>query len=349
MNTNIVSLLSLSNTGCTFLDWSILFLSGKTEFYNFVKQQYIPLVDNPVTELNAHAHKKNHLNSVKSNKSAIERFLSLHSGLLTLYPVRIDYEAAAKACGVDLNTVHNVENTKKIINYQAQDFKELWEYLHSINSKIIYIEDDPNLILVQSEPRSIDRKLTSNGATTVAELDHEYQSLFYHNSMQTWKDLSLQNIWDERERRALDIRPFASVLDIITVKLPFDTPHLRLTTSEFWNQGEMTIRRVFNYCQLDIDSTRWEDWKIIYNKWKGTLNDRISFCYRLPTILNATINGWYYNIGELTFIQEVIIQHCLIYKYNLNLKTWQLTKFPTNTQDLHKLLEPNIHPIPKIY
>ena len=39
----------------------------------------------------------------------------------------------------------------------------------------------------------------------------------------------------------------------------------------------------------------------------------------------------------------------LIYKYGLNLKTWQLEKFPNNTKQLHELLEENIHPIEKIY
>ena len=47
--------------------------------------------------------------------------------------------------------------------------------------------------------------------------------------------------------------------------------------------------------------------------------------------------------------QEAIVQHILIYKYNLNLKNWQLKKFPDNTQDLHKLLETNIHPTKILY
>jgi hypothetical protein len=45
---------------------------------------------------------------------------------------------------------------------------------------------------------------------------------------------------------------------------------------------------------------------------------------------------------ELDLLQEAIIQQKLIKNYNLNLQNWQLDKF-TNTQQLHKLLEPNVH------
>ena len=62
--------------------------------------------------------------------------------------------------------------------------------------------------------------------------------------------------------------------------------------------------------------------------------------------MKCIVNGWYKELPELTFDQEVIIQHALIYKHNLNLKTWQLSKF-TNTKQLYQLLEPNIHDLSK--
>jgi hypothetical protein len=70
----------------------------------------------------------------------------------------------------------------------------------------------------------------------------------------------------------------------------------------------------------------------------------LQFEYNYKHIVESIVNNWSYPI-DLTFDQEIVIQHCLIYHYGLNLKTWQLEKFPNNTQDLHKLLEPNIHPL----
>ena len=63
-------------------------------------------------------------------------------------------------------------------------------------------------------------------------------------------------------------------------------------------------------------------------------------------IINYIIEGYELNLDKfnLDLVQEAAIQHELIYKHNLNLKTWQLTKF-TNTRQLHNLLEPNIHPL----
>ena len=48
-------------------------------------------------------------------------------------------------------------------------------------------------------------------------------------------------------------------------------------------------------------------------------------------VFDAIVHNWYYEIDNLTFEQEVIIQHCLIYQHGLNLKTRQLEKFPSNT------------------
>ena len=65
------------------------------------------------------------------------------------------------------------------------------------------------------------------------------------------------------------------------------------------------------------------------------------------SILNESkaYNDYDYALPRLTLKQESIIQHCLIYWHNLNLKTWGLTHFPNNARLLHQLLEPNIHTV----
>jgi hypothetical protein len=77
----------------------------------------------------------------------------------------------------------------------------------------------------------------------------------------------------------------------------------------------------------------------------------LNFCWNIDNICESIVNNYYLDIGayNLDFWQEAILQHILIYKYKLNLKNWQLEKFPTNTQALHKLLEPNIHPTEILY
>ena len=46
------------SVGCTFLDWSIHFLSGQNKFFNVDQRAWIDLAKNPLDTLNAHGHKK---------------------------------------------------------------------------------------------------------------------------------------------------------------------------------------------------------------------------------------------------------------------------------------------------
>jgi len=344
--------MSLNNAGCTFLDWSILYLSGQSQFYSFDHRQHVELTQDPVTLSNAHNHKKNHALGYEQNQQCIEEFLTNHTGLLTLYPTTLSMPETAAHCGIDIDSPEFAANIDgKIKQYALEDFKKLWLYLNSKQAKIVWIAEDPNLSLTHLTRRSTDAKIKSKGNTTVEELDQEFQDLFYQDSKHTWQSLGLVDIWDERERRALDLRPYTCTVyqPQAEAQMPFELPHLHITTAEWWTQGESVIRRVMQFCELDIDQNRWHSWKDTYSSWKDKMTNQLSFCYRLPTILDAIVNNWYYELGELSFVQEVAIQHYLIYKYNLNLKTWNLVKFPPNTQDLHKLLEPSIHSVPDIY
>ena len=97
------------------------------------------------------------------------------------------------------------------------------------------------------------------------------------------------------------------------------------------------------FLNIAIDVKVWDHWVDVYHNWQEMQLNILEFNINFDHIMNAIVNNWYYEIGDLTFEQEIIIQHCLIYQHGLNLKTWQLEKFPANAQDLHKLLEPNIH------
>jgi hypothetical protein len=348
----IVASMSLNSVGCTFLDWSILYLSGQDQFYSFNSKKYEILTSDPVTDNNAHGHKKNHALGSANNQQHIEEFLNNHSGLLTLYPAMSSMTQAAEHYSIDPISVEfaiGIGNQFK--DYVFDDFKNLWHYLDNKKAKIIWIADDPNLLLTHLTKRSSDTNLKGTGPTSFQELDQEFQELFYQDSIQTWQSLGLTDIWDERERRALDLRPHTYTMSdpVRESTIPFDLPHLHITTAEWWTQGEFVMRRVMQFCDLDIDQSRWDNWKDTYRRWASNMEKQLSFCYRLPSMLNAILNNWYYDLGELSFVQEVAIQHYLIYKHNLNIKTWQLSKFPRNAQDLHKLLEPNTHSVPNIY
>ena len=63
------------SVGCTFLDWSIHFLSGQDKFFSVDKNTWIDLINNPLNILNAHGHQKNHPSGFDSTKKFVEIFV----------------------------------------------------------------------------------------------------------------------------------------------------------------------------------------------------------------------------------------------------------------------------------
>lgn len=329
-----------SSVGCTFLDWSIHFLSGKNKFLNSNAKGWLDLVSDPLVNNNAHAHKKNHPSGFKETESII-KFLKEYNELVSYYPFPIRIESA----GADVN-IHNVptnsDEWQRIRNYQKDDYNRLLKYSESESAKIIFISLDNSLILYHRFTRSLDRLIyTNRPAKSIEEVRDTVDSLFFKESVEYWDKLGLNNIWDKRERLALCTRPLDHS-DLIAVDFSFD--HYWLDSRTWWQDGKRQIREIMNWLDISIDPNRFDTWITIYQNWQAIQFKALDFQYNCKHIIDCIINDWSYDI-DLTFDQEIVIQHCLIYQHGLNLKTWQLEKFPKNTQDLHQLLEPNIHKI----
>ena len=165
----------------------------------------------------------------------------------------------------------------------------------------------------------------------------EYDQIFFKDSK-----IQLVDIWDIRERRALapNVIKYRATVD----KVDLSFKHYWVDAQNLWYNGEREIEKIMLWIGLPIVPERFDTWKTIYHDWQKIQIDAVQFQYNYKHILESIVNNWSYPI-DLTYDQEVVIQHCLIYQYGLNLKTWKLEKFPNNTQELHKLLEPNIHPL----
>lgn len=338
----IFAVSSYQSVGCTFLDWSIHYLSGQQQFYN-VRQQWIPLSDNPVTPINAHGHLKNHPRGLENTKQHIE-ILSSINGTCSIYPVGMSYIDAAEALGISLNASTSSEDFKKIVSMTKNNFVEILEYICQRNIDLIYVNLVPEAALYCIESRSTESTVLKNPGkdTFYSKNDQqkEFEELFFKKSIDIWSDLKLTDIWDRREHLALCTRPLT--VDVSSGQL--SSRHLRIDSRLWWTVGEKVITQVLDYLNMPMDESRLSHWRSVYQEWQKPQLKSLDFVFNCQHIVDSIVNNWYYNI-DLTFEQEVVVQHCLIYQHNLNLKTWQLSKFPNNTQDLHKLLEPNIHPL----
>jgi hypothetical protein len=339
---------STQAVGCTFVDWSIHFLSGQTHYYNYELDQHIKLSENPVNKINSHGHDKNHPSGANELKVVLDHFDKiLKNTMCSAYPVPMHFDVAASHLNIPIDQINIPQYLEEIKNYILEDYNKFFNICEETNTKLVFVSSDPATIFYHQTVRSLDRFMTKpTKPNSVDDAFNEIQETFFKSSTQTWADLQLNNRWDLRERLALDSRPMHTLFD--DKNFDFYRPHLWINCQELWVNPIKTIKKIMDYLELTIDSNRYKSWIPICRTWQQIQVDILNFCYTHKHIVESVINNWDYKI-DLTFHQEVIVQHFLIYKYNLNLKTWNLDKFPDNTKKLHQLLETNIHVVPKIY
>lgn len=341
--TELVCCTSKYSVGCTFLDWSINYLKGESKFFNRTLG-WIDLVDDPVDLLNAHGHRKNHPGGFLETCEYVE-FIQKNSDFASLYPCPLLFYSAATALNQSLI---NIDDTawKKVVDYRNHDYNQLLQWLDQQGAKIIFVSANKTLPLyVNSEIRATKVALHHNNTPeSIDEIRQGIDLVFFQDSVNRWKEMGLDNVWDVRERLALDIRPFNPIEE----EVDFSINHYWVDCQELWFNGDKKIPEILDWLKIKIDPLRLDQWLYVYHKWRNLQLNTLSFQIKCDHIVKCIVNNWSHPIN-LTFNQEVIIQHCLIYQYNLNLKTWNLNKFPNNTKDLHFLLEENIHPVENIY
>lgn len=343
---------SVNSIGCTFLDWSIHFLSGQNKFYNIISG-WDKLSSNPISKENAHGHPKNHPSGYHTTLDVINHLKTVDGELLSLYPTIIHADTALKNLGLDINKVADEQSgvLQSVFEYQKDDYAKLILSCINNNIKTIYVKQNffplYNLFI-----RTLDRKLFEpKPAATTNELREEFLEVFFRpDDKNAWGDIfNNLPIWDQREAIALNIRPFKSYA--IDSKVNFSMPHFLIDAMDLWLNGKQKIIEVLDYLGLELNQQRYQSWLSIYDQWREIHLKILNFCWNVDYICESIVSNHYLDLRSynLDLWQEAIIQHILIYKYNLNLKNWQLTSFPKNTQDLHKLLEANIHSTEILY
>lgn len=336
---DVICVVSPFSVGGTFLEWSINFLSGKTQYFNLHKG-FIDLTRNPLEKFNAHGHEKNHPGGFNETCEFVQQ-LDGKTSFVSLYSFPITPLNASKNLGLDIANI-TPDDWVQINRYRLNDFNQMLSWLANKSAKIIYLSLDEDLsVYFNTEIRCFDALLSKDNKFESSEdLRKDKDLVFFKASCNRWDELGLTNTWDIRERLALSTRP----LEFTEFKPDLSVPHYWLGATELWGNGERKINDIMLWLGLAVDPSKVEPWKSVYRSWQQIIASSLEFQYQYKHIVEAIVNGWSYPI-DLTFDQEVVIQHCLIYQHNLNLKTWQLEKFPSNTLDLHKLLEINTHPL----
>lgn len=290
----IVSTTSSFGVGGTFVDWSLHYLSGQTQYFSVAEQRWIDLVHQPVTDNNAHGHKRNHPLGIEQVNYYIDQLNHVPH---------------------DLHSFYMLENYLK--DHTTRPAQHLLDVSQQHSIPVIYLHVPPHAVGYSWKKRN---NIANNEC-------HHYL-----------------HVWDQREKLALDLRPFDdSILlsDLSTANKSTIWVHCE----NLWQSPEHYMKDIMSRLSIDVNNSRYEKWILQADKWRQIQVDHTRFYRELDHIITCIVEGWHHPLEPLTLRQEAVIQHCLIYQHDLNLKTWGLDRFPNDTKLLHNLLEKNSHPV----
>jgi len=332
---SIVTVITDPSVGGTFLTWSLEWLSGKNFYFYFKNNDWLPLCDDPVKQINAHAF--------RPNKPT------------TLDQLHFCYDALRKIpnSGDHFVYFHNLANNTHSypVDPKIDESAVQLAYDHSQKCLLLNLSVQHPLYHCKQSGRSLHLKWESHECNaTFHEQNKDYVDYFFHQDQENWvTNLNLNEVWDQREFLALNFRPFE--VPRFNKSLFRGRECLLLTSEDCFFYLDSTIDQVFSYIGRDIDKSRWEHWCKIYKRWQSLHRDRMRFSWYFDEIIQAIIDGIKLDLSQfdLDLYREAALQHTLLYRHNLNLRTYKLEKF-IDTCQLHNLLEPNTyHKLAKIY
>lgn len=322
----MIAVLTDPAVGGTFVTWSLHYLAGHQEHFVAKTQSWQAVPDFPLTDKNSHNFTANHPLTAQEFDTVFNQLIN---------------QATDQFHSIYL---HNFIHTSQSLDENlVSKIKKIQQH----NNKIVMISGPKHMSLYHAayQSRSGSATLWQDTSRTSVDNDEIFQDFLQHffaDSLETWKNLQLHNIWDQREFIALNFD--FDQAQTIAPNLDPACQHYSINTLELWNTFDHGIKKLFEYLELDISVSRWTNWTHVYQQWRCMHFQRMQFAWYFDAIVDGIITGQALNLSrfDLDLVQEAAIQNRLIRKHNLNLKTWQLERF-SNTQQLHNLLETNIH------
>jgi len=330
--TQVFAFSSTKPVGVSFLEWSLHYLNGKDTYFHAIKNQNIELTQNPLTKTNAHNHDKCHPAGYEHTKQVLKSLKNTNQKeFVSFYPTVLYIKNAFE--------ILQTKNFNDVVEYVKDDYNKMVNEILMNDVPFIYIYTDPSVSGYLNELREFPKvALNSNKEiTSLEEYKEDYNSFFFETN-------NTSSISEKREIDALNIRPYNTNL-LFNINLK--KSHLWFNCKDVWTNTEEVMVDIFDYLNLSINVKSLENWKPICYEWQKIHNKTLKFYNNIDHILDCIVNGYYYELNNLTYNQEVVLLHLLIYKYNINLKL--VDKFPTNTKYFETLFEENFHKVEKVY
>jgi hypothetical protein len=318
----MINIVTDPEAGGTFLAWSLHYLAGHEKYFLSVDQQWHNLPSNPLTKINAHNFQPNKPEHLECNLNQFQQFIKNLETTTT-------------------DKFHTLYFHHSFADQEAADYA--MQYINTSGNKLIIVDtSDTTLYHCNYNKRTYRRTASGEFEPDDEYIQQNKINRYFKDSKTIWDQLNLNNIWDHREFLALNFRPLT--FNHAYPKIDKSINHFVIKGQELWIMFDRCVPKLFEYINAELDQQRFSKWLEVYAVWKNVHYQRLTFSLYFETIVNSILNNYPLDLlrFNLDIEQEAAIQHALLYKHNLNLKTWQLEKFISTTQ-LHNLLEPNTH------
>jgi hypothetical protein len=306
----IVGILGPGGCGGTFLDWSLHYLSGATE-HSVVHCDHNNRSDiikiyqqDPITE-NPLTNKTAH-NHKKThpNNESLGEVISIFKSFPTDQLYTFYYVDSMGP--TQTATTHN-----DIVNNNPDVLFINYTFTKSDIDKIFCLQ-------VEKIPDILDRMLS------------------------TGSNLFARDNWSKREVLGL-YYPECIAGQTINETITQKSNNFLIQLDELLNSGPDLIKKIFNFLNLNISKSRWNNWEAVYFKWKRKNN--INFFQDLDKIIDDILHNRDVDLDQynMTFAKEVVIANKLLYNHNLALKSNGVSRIGTTTKAWNELLEENIY------
>lgn len=324
--TPVVCFASRYSVGATFLNWSYHWLAGHDKSWNYHTGMTV-VPDNPNTGVNAHLFAKNYHSGYDLWHRYLAEYRALgHAQTVTFYGGALAIAGDTEQEDIDFAAAFNTISNEIPVVLLVESIQDPWYFL-----KIRH--QDP---------------VGSNQSLSPQEHNF-FQQQKLNNIIETYFkdnfDIMDKNIWDLRELLALNFKHITQHTSFYRDLLDLSNPHVYVDAKELWFNGESCVQRVMSQLGQSVQQDRLPQWRVAYKDWQQSQFDIINFGWYLPHIVDSIVKGHNFDLSHvrMDLMCEAVIQGMLIHDHNLNLKCYGLEKFPSNTLDLHQLLEQNTH------
>lgn len=305
-----VAFTGVGSLGQTFMDWSFLYLTGNETFWN-AKHGNLPVVDDPMTPINAHAHDKNHPEGMKDFEQFVsEARLQTDANIITVYPL-VDGDAGE-------DTLNRYEDLIKFFNqegYKIFTIDQTKPYPYMIERTGHDGEGKQSSIYMAC-------RLFGKGTVDVDPKDIKTM-----REMVSFKILKNRKDWLKKcEEFYEKAKPLVDG---------------QFTDVEWTTQTERCITQVIKDTGQQMVQDRFERWSAIMGRWQDAMK-KMAHRYEneIPMIAESIVTAKDLDLGSfnLTTLEQALIMAHLMRDHRRRL-ILPSEKFPKNAKELHKFLK----------